>query len=255
MYPAATVLLTGAAGDIGRACAALFLARGDRVVLVDRDAARLAEVEPSAPPDRVLRLTADLRVRAEVAGVVERATANFGPTRYAVLAAGIEGPIGPLESCDEAAFDDVYQVNVKSVWFCLQALLPPMKDAGDGAVAIVASMSGLRGAALLAPYCVSKHAVVGMMRAAALEAGPHGVRVSCVCPGPVESAMMTRIDGSLREAAPERVGAGGDARYGVPMRRYATPTDVAAMIGFLCSEAGRHCSGGTYPVDGGVSAK
>jgi NAD(P)-dependent dehydrogenase (short-subunit alcohol dehydrogenase family) len=102
---------------------------------------------------------------------------------------------------------------------------------------------------------ISKHAVVGLVRTAALEAGRHGVRVNAVCPGPVESEMMRRLDRALSERDPARAAGQGDAAKSLPTQRYVSAAEVARMAAFLCSDESGSCNGGTYMVDGGFTAR
>jgi NAD(P)-dependent dehydrogenase (short-subunit alcohol dehydrogenase family) len=118
-----------------------------------------------------------------------------------------------------------------------------------------AVVAGVGPSPLLAAYGASKHAVVGLMRSAAREAVACGVRVNAVCPGPVESDMMQRIDASFTQRYPERRGGQPNAAASLQMGRYATPHEVAQTIAFLCSDASIYCRGGTFMVDGGYSAR
>ena len=245
-----TVLITGACGAVGQACAETFLAAGAQVALTDRAA-------PATFPDSpdVWFQAADVTDRQAIGAVIEAALRRFGQIDAAVLAAGIEGAVGPIEDISEADIDAVLAVNVKGSLFAMQALLPHMKVRGAGSIVALSSISGLVGAASLAPYVISKHAVVGLVRSAALEVGRHGVRVNAVCPGPIESDMMRRLDAALSARDPIRPANPGDGAKSIPLQRYATAADVAGMIGFLCSDEAASCHGGTYMVDGGFTAR
>lgn len=245
-----TVLITGASGAVGQACVETFLAAGARIVMTDRTAP--ATLPDS--PDVWFRAT-DVTDRQAMGAVVEAALRRFGQIDAAVLAAGIEGPVGPIEDISEADIDAVLAVNVKGSLFAMQALLPSMKARGAGSIVALSSISGLVGAASLAPYVISKHAVVGLVRSAALEAGRQGVRVNAVCPGPIESDMMRRLDAALSARDPNRPVNASDGAKSIPLQRYATAADVAQMIAFLCSDEAASCHGGTYMVDGGFTAR
>jgi NAD(P)-dependent dehydrogenase (short-subunit alcohol dehydrogenase family) len=246
-----TVLITGASGTVGLACMAAFREAGAQVAMTDR----------TPPPARLLDdpqvwfQAADVTDPRAVDAMFAAAAARFGQIDAAVLAAGVEGAVGSVEEISEADIDAVLAANVKGTLFPMQACLRHMKANGEGAIVALSSISGVVGAALLAPYVVSKHAVVGLVRAAALEAGRHGVRVNAVCPGPIESDMMRRLDEALAERDPGRAPARPGEAPGVPLQRYATPAEVAGMIAFLCSEGAASCHGGTYMVDGGFTAK
>jgi NAD(P)-dependent dehydrogenase (short-subunit alcohol dehydrogenase family) len=244
-----TVLITGASGAVGQACVAVFLERGFRVMMTDC-------VAPQQTIEGDLAFVpADVTDRGAMQAVVKATIDRFGRIDAAVLAAGIEGPVGPVEEIAEADLDRVIAVNLKGSLFALQAAMVPMKAQGSGSIVALSSISGVIGSASLAAYTMSKHAVVGLVRTAALEAGPSGVRINAVCPGPIESDMMRRLDRALSDRYPERtVGPHGSAP-GLPLQRYVTADEVARMIAFLCSDDAASCTGGTYMVDGGFTAK
>jgi NAD(P)-dependent dehydrogenase (short-subunit alcohol dehydrogenase family) len=244
-----TVLITGASGAVGQACLETFLHAGANVMMTDRAA------PPTIGQGNVAFQMADVTDRQAVAAVFEAAVQRFGRVDAAVLAAGIEGAVGRIEDVSEADVDAALAVNVKGVLFWMQALLPHMKSTGGGSIVALSSISGMVGAASLSPYAISKHAVIGLVRTAALEAGRHGVRVNAVCPGPIESDMMRRLDKALSQQDPNRAAGQADAARAIPLQRYATPRDVAKMIAFLCSDDAASCHGGAYMVDGGFTAR
>lgn len=244
------VLITGACGTVGQACRATFLERGARLILTDR----VAPPADAAHPDIHFQ-AADITDPSAVEAVIQAGVERFGRIDAAVLAAGVEGPAAAVEDISEADIDAVLAVNVKGTLFALQACLRRMKPAGRGSIVALSSISGVIGSAQLAAYTLSKHAVVGLVRAAALETGRHGVRINAVCPGPIDSDMMRRLDKALAALDPNRPTAPADAGKGVPLQRYATAGEVARMIAFLCSDQASSCHGGTYMVDGGFTAK
>jgi len=249
------ILITGAAGVIGRTTAQLACQQNGSVFLVDLEGDGLSRLAATLPAAQVAWLAADVTDAAQVRQAFTMAEARFGAIDGAVLAAGIEGPVGPIEDCADDAFDAVIAVNVRGVWLSLKQCLALMKPRGTGSVVILSSISGVGGAARLAPYAMSKHAVLGLMRTAAREAAASGVRVNAVCPGPVESDMMSRINASLSPRSSGEPGSRPNPAASLPMGRYALPREVAQMIVFLCSNASSYCSGGTYMVDGGYSAR
>lgn len=246
-----TVLISGAAGDVGQACASLFLKSGARVVMSDRVAPPARFVDN---PNVDLQL-ADVTDRAAVEAAWAGALRRFGRIDAAVLAAGIEGPVAPLEDIDADAFDQVMAVNVKGCLHWMQACLRTMKPQGVGSIVALSSISGVVGAAALGAYAASKHAVIGLVRSAALEAGPHGVRVNAVCPGPIESSMMRRLDAALSARDPARAAGRPDAAKALPLQKYVSADEVAQMAAFLCGDEAGSCHGGTYLVDGGFTAR
>ena len=246
-----TILVTGASGAVGRACVERFLQDGARVMMTD----------VAGPPADLLARedvafeAGDVTDRAAVGRVFESALRRFGSVDAAVLAAGVEGPVAPVEELSEAELDAVLSVNVKGCLFWMQACLEHMKGRGRGSIVALSSISGVVGTPSMAAYTISKHAVTGLVRAAALESGRHGVRVNAVCPGPVDSAMMRRLDAALSARDPQRAGGAPDAAKALPLQRYVSPAEVAAMAAFLCGGDSGSCHGGTYMVDGGFTAR
>jgi len=146
----------------------------------------------------------------------------------------------------------VMTVNVRSVWLGLAALLPALRKAGGGSIVATSSTAGLRGTARLAAYSASKHAVIGLVKSAALESARHGVRVNAVCPGPIDTGMMTGIEASFRPDDPAAARRGTASR--VPLGRLGSTSDVAALMMFLLSDEAAFATGGAYNLDGGVMA-
>lgn len=249
-----TVLVTGAAGAIGKATAQLLCDQGARVLLADRDPDRLSHVVDMLPADRAQGYVIDVTEDKELSKIVRDAEA-CGGIDGAVSAAGIEGPVAEIEDCPADAFEAVMTANVKSAWSAIRACLPAMKAHHKGSIVLISSIAGLGGAPSMALYSASKHAVLGLMKTAAREAGPFGVRVNAVCPGPVTSDMMHRLDKALLEKNSQHFGGQQNAAKGIPLKRYATPEEVAQMIAFLCSDASSYCSGGVHLVDGGLTAR
>jgi len=245
------IVITGAAGAIGRAAARVLSADGYRLLLVDRNEEDLTRMAADYPTS--VQFVADATNAAHVAEVFRQASA--GSLDGVILAAGIEGPVGNFEDCDDEAFATVMLVNVKSVWLGIKYGLQVMKPQRSGSIVALSSISGVMAAPMLAPYAASKHAVVGLVRTAAREAAAFNVRVNALCPAPVDSDMMRRIDTDLSEKFPQRLGGGADAAKLVPMQRYATPDEVARAAAFLCSDASSYCTGSTFMVDGGISCR
>jgi NAD(P)-dependent dehydrogenase (short-subunit alcohol dehydrogenase family) len=245
------LIITGAAGDIGRETARLLSEQGFRLFLVDRDEVGVNLMAADLPNS--VPIAADAAHAESMAEVVQRA--SIGRLDAMVLAAGTEGPLGPLEDCSDDAFDEVMALNVRSVWLGLKHCLPTMKRQRGGSIVVLSSISGVMASPLLAPYAASKHAVVGLVRTAAREAAAYNVRVNAVCPAPVASEMMRRIDAGLAKNFPERLGGASDASKSVPMQRYAAPAEIAQSIAFLCSDASSYCSGSAFMVDGGISCR
>jgi NAD(P)-dependent dehydrogenase (short-subunit alcohol dehydrogenase family) len=249
------VVITGAAGGIGSAAAVRFAQEGARLVLVDLAAAALDDVAAAVTQagGTALSVAANVTRSDEVARYVAAALEQFGAIDCFFNNAGIEGVVAPLLDYPEADFDRVLAVNLKGVWLGLQHVGRAMRERGGGAIVNTASVAGLRGGrSQIAADTSSKWAVIGLTRTAALEFAAHGIRVNAVCPAPVETRMMRALERGLDPADPERVHARTAA--GIPLGRYAEPSDVAALVAFLCSPEAAYITGGIYPVDGGLTA-
>ena len=247
-----TIVITGAAGGIGRAAATRFAAEGARLVLVDVNAGGLAETMAAVERagGRGLVVEADVTRLGEVQRYVAAALERWGGIDAFFNNAGILGVVSPLVDYPETTFDRVIAVNVKSVWLGLKVVAPAMIARGGGVIVNTASIAGLRGSPNLVAYTASKHAVIGLTRTAAIELVRQGVRVNAVCPAPIETAMTDALEGGFNpkdpRAAHDRLAAT------IPMRRYGTPAEVAAVVAVLMSPEASYLNGGIYTVDGGA---
>jgi 3alpha(or 20beta)-hydroxysteroid dehydrogenase len=241
------VLITGGGGGIGRAAARRFASEGARVVLVDVAAPALAQSVEAVEKVgvEVLAVEADVTRAADAERYAEAAVARFGGIDVFFNNAGVLGAVKPLVDYPEDAFDRVIAVNLKAVWLGMKAVVPRLRARGGGAVVNTASIAGLRGSPNIIAYTASKHAVVGMTRAASLELARHGIRVNAVCPAPIETPMVQQLDADVRR---ERLTAT------IPLRRYGAPDEVAALVAFLASGDATYITGGIYTVDGGAMA-
>ncbi len=243
-------IITGGAGGIGVAAAQEFTAAGAKVLLVDLDPGAL-EAAAATVAGEVSTFAADVTDPKQVEAYVAAALERYGAVDAFLANAGIEGGVASIIDCDVENFDRVMAVNVRAVWFGLKYVMAAMRERG-GSIIITSSTAGIKGLAGMAPYHTSKHAVIGLMRCAALEGGEYGIRVNTVNPGPTETRMMRSIEDQYRPGEGERWKAGAAAR--IPLGHYGQPADVARMMLFLASDAAAHCSGGVYMVDGGQSA-
>lgn len=258
-------IITGAAGGIGRAAARLFVAEGAQVLLVDLDEAALRDATQAATADdpasgAASYVVADTTQPDQVQRLVDAAIERYGGVDVFLANAGIEGRVLPIPEYPIDVFDRVMAVNVRGVWLGLRAVIPVMRERGGGSIVITSSTAGIRGTAGTSAYTTSKHAVIGMMRSAALECAPLGIRVNTVNPSPIETRMMRSLEQQRAEqaeragdaeATPEQMKAVGASR--IPLRRYGEPEEVARVMLFLASDESSFCTGGVYMVDGGVS--
>jgi NAD(P)-dependent dehydrogenase (short-subunit alcohol dehydrogenase family) len=248
------VAITGAAGGIGRAVAARLASEGAKLALIDVDAGALGasrDVVKQAGGEAIT-VTADVTRSADVERYVRATTDAFGGIDRFFNNAGILGAVTPLVDYPEEMFDRVLAVNTKGVWLGLKHVGPAIIARGGGAIVNTASIAGLRGTPNLAAYTASKHAVIGLTRTASLEFVRRGVRVNAICPAPIDTAMAADVEKKARPNDPAAFRSRMEAS--VPMRRYGTPDEVAALVTFLLSDEASYINGGIYPVDGGSMA-
>ena len=248
------VIITGAAGGIGRAACRRFAQEGAQVVAVDLANSDLDGAVGVALAEGVdaFAVAGDVTVEADVAGYIAAATQRFGGVDILFNNAGIEGRVTPLTELDEADFNRVMAVNVKGVWFGLKHAGPAIAARGGGSIVNTSSVAGLGGTPGIIAYGASKHAVIGMTKTAAIELAPLGVRVNAVCPAPIETAMMRALEKGMNPDDPQAAHAAITAR--IPLGRYGEADDVAALVAFLCSDDASFLTGSIYPVDGGMKA-
>lgn len=249
-----TIIVTGAAGGIGRAAVERFASEGANIVAVDRPGSNLDEVRGLAEKARakVIVVPADVTKAAEVEGYVREARQRFGGVDGLFNNAGIEGYVGSSLDYPEEEFDRVLAVNVKGVWLGVRAVVPALRLRNGGAIVNTASVAGLRGNALISGYVASKHAVVGLTKSMALEFAKEGIRINAVCPAPIETRMMRSLEEGISPSDLGKAHATISAR--IPMGRYGQPAEVAALVAFLMSSDASYLTGSAYTVDGGSMA-
>ncbi len=246
-------LITGAAGGIGAATARLFAAEGAKLCLVDRDQGALDTLAGALGDTEATFRACDVSQTDDMRACVDETVERFGGLDIAILNAGIEGEMLPIADYPEDDFDRVIAVNLRGVWLGLKFTMPALEARGGGSIVITSSIAGMRGRAGMWGYVASKHGVVGLMRNAALEGADAGIRVNSVHPSPVETRMMRSLENKMNPDDPE--GARRAYRKTSPLGRYAEPEEVARMMLFLASDDSSHCSGSTYMIDGGRSAR
>ena len=245
-------VITGGAGGIGRSAAQAFVAAGADVLLVDRDASALKEAAQQIGSNRVATCVADVTQPESTQAYVRAAVERFGGIDIYLANAGIEGKVLPIVDYDVETFDQVLAVNVRGVWLGLKYVIPEIARRGGGSIVITSSVAGVGGSAGVAPYVTSKHAVIGLMRSAALECAPLKIRVNTVNPSPVETRMMRSLEEGLMPG--QQAAAHEALRQRIPLGRYAEPDDIARVMLFLASDDAGFLTGGVYMADGGMTA-
>ncbi|MFI9275280.1 SDR family NAD(P)-dependent oxidoreductase [Kitasatospora sp. NPDC052896] len=242
------VLITGALTGIGRATALAYARQGANLVVSGRHedvGEQLArELSDLGAPAEFVR--ADVRLDADVKDLVDRAVARFGRIDVAFNNAGTEGTPVPVTEVTDQAYQAIFDTNVKGTLLCLKHEFRVMREQGSGSIVNVSSVFGLMGYPGAALYVGSKHAVVGITKAAALEGAAHGIRVNAVAPGFTRTAMYDRFTGD------DTVRAAVDSV--LPMHRAGTPEEIAEAVQYLGSDKAGYVTGHTLVVDGGLMA-
>ncbi|MEV7864711.1 glucose 1-dehydrogenase [Streptomyces sp. NPDC088124] len=244
-------MITGASSGIGAAAAALFAREGAAVVMTARRADRLEalEEEITAAGGRALAVPGDVTDPDDVRRVVEAAVERFGGLDCAFNNAGYATIETSLHETDDEVFDRTMDVNVRGVWNCMKHQLPVMLASGrGGSIVNTSSTAGRYATGASVPYVASKHAILGITRAAAAEYGGQGVRVNALVVGTTRSEM---IDGAVRQVPAL------EQAFIAPQiqKRMAEPREIAEAAVWLCSDRSSFVTGTAMPVDGGISAQ
>lgn len=243
------IIVTGASTGIGLATAQMLAQRGAKVTLLARSEAKLA-----AATDAIIHAggmaaygAVDVANRTALLDAIDTAEARFGAIDGLFANAGTGGSFAPLTDYDDDAFEAVLRTNLSSVFWAIKRVLPGMIARQHGSIVVTGSLASERGMPNNAAYVASKHAVLGLARAAAVEAAPHNVRVNCVLPGLIETPMLMQLDPDAPAEVLRRA-----LGNGVPMGRIGTAEDLAELVCFLLSDAASHMTAQSIAVDGGI---
>lgn len=256
-----SAIVTGAGSGIGKAVTLALAAAGAKVLAVDidGDAAKATATEAMATEAManeaaasVVPHQADVADRAAVFSYAGAATAEHGAPTLFFNNAGVEGVHKSILDTDPADWLRVIDVNLNSMFWGLQAVLPHMVAEGVGAVVNTGSILSLKSAPGRSDYAVTKHAVLGLTRSAASEMAAHGIRINCLCPGPIETPLMRRSELLVNPDDPdwER------RRFeeGTPIGRYASPREIAETVMFLLRGDVAYQTGSAVVIDGGITS-
>jgi len=235
------IVVTGGSSGIGLVTAQLLASRGARVSLIARRKELLDEAVAGIG-EHAAGFAADVGEKDQLDAAIAAAAAHFGPIHSLFANAGLTGGFTPAVAFDPAVFEQTIRVNLISVFWAIQKVLPPMIAARKGAILVTGSMGSKRGMAMNPAYVSSKHGVLGLTRAIAVEMAPHGVRANCIIPGFIRTEALDRIPEHQKGKIEQRI----------PMRHMGTCEELAEVAAFLLSDAASHVTGQDWAVDGGV---
>lgn len=250
------VMITGAAGGFGAAAARRFAAEGAKLLLSDMDKPGLSVIADELnQAENIAAEPIDITIESEITAHIEHGIAKLGPIDIAINNAGIGQALTPLDKTTQADFDRVMAVNAKGVFLGMKHQLPGMIARKRGVILNIASAAGLVGAGHMAAYAASKHAVIGLTRAAADEVAKHGIRVNALCPSFAPTPLFNEIAdefGARHEI--DRAAAYGRVAGRIPMRRLATIDEVVQAMLWACEPANSFMTGQAISIDGGLTA-
>ncbi|MHB8815741.1 MAG: SDR family NAD(P)-dependent oxidoreductase [Steroidobacteraceae bacterium] len=245
-------LVTGASRGIGATIAAALAAEGVRVSLVGRDAARLGQVAAEiGGADRAVPIVADITQAGSVREAFATARQRLGPVHILVNNAG-QAASAKFTDTDEALWNRLIGVNLTGTYLCTREAVPDMLQAGFGRIVNIASIAGLRGAAYVSAYVASKHAVIGLTRALALEYATRNITVNAVCPGYTDTDMVRQAIGNIMSKTGRSE---SEALSGLtatnPQRRLIAPAEVSNAVLWLCRPGTESVTGQSIVIAGG----
>jgi NAD(P)-dependent dehydrogenase (short-subunit alcohol dehydrogenase family) len=243
-------LVTGASAGIGRATAVEFARLGARVVVSDVDDAggeeTLAMIREMGGEG--IYVHADVSSVEEVENLFDTITQTYDRLDFACNNAGIEGKQARTGDCTLENWQRTIGVNLDGVFYCMSKELELMDAAGSGSIVNMSSVAGLSGFPMLPAYVASKHAVVGLTKASALEYAESGIRINAICPGVIDTPMVERTTGKDPDIERQYVAM-------EPVGRMGTSQEIADAVIWLCSDKASFVTGSAIPVDGGFMAR
>jgi len=243
-------LVTGGGRGIGLEITHQLLNQGAKVTILGRNQKTLDTITQNYP-NNCFAISADITNEQSVQNAIQLATAHFGPVHILVNNAG-QAESAPFLKTDVAMLQRLLDVNLIGTMLCIQAVLPEMIKNNWGRIINIASTAGLTGYAYVSAYCASKHAVVGMTRALALELAKKGVTVNAICPGFTESDILKNsIASVMLKTGRSEADIRNEFATNNPQGRIIQPIEIANTVLWLCSENSGSIHGQTIPISGG----
>ena len=243
-------VITGGAGSLGLASAKLMLEEGAKVMLVDNSKELMDEaLNKLGKSNSVMSSIADVSNAEQTRGYIDKTVAGWGNIDVIFSNAGLSGVHRPIVDYPEDDFDAVMAVNVRASFLACKYGLPKMNE--NGSIIMTSSIMGVKAGPGICAYVTSKHALIGLMRTAALEAAPRKIRVNALCPGPVDNVFQNNIE----KEASEMIGADATEMINsmIPLKRHAKPEEIARIVFFLASEQSSFSTGSVFMADGGMN--
>jgi len=244
------VIITGAASGIGRATAQIFAREGARVIIADVNEKGGEETLSmiNKQGHQGMFVKTDITVETDIKTLIDRAMNAHGRLDAAYNNAGVEGKQALTADMPPNEFDKIIAANLRGVYLCMRYQILAMLKGGGGAIVNTASAAGLIGIPGMSAYCASKHGVIGLTKAAALEYAKSGIRVNCVCPGAIDTPMLSRVT----QTDPAVL---GQLIASEPIGRMGRPSEIGEAAVWLCSDHASFVTGHAMAVDGGLVAQ
>jgi len=240
------VIVTGGASGIGAASAMAFAQEGASVVVADINIERGEELVSrlQSHSENCMYVPCDVSLESDIKNMISKTIQRYGRLDCAFNNAGIEGVTANTIDCTNENWEKILNTNLRSAWWCMKYEIPEMLKAGGGSIVNCSSIAGLLGFTGIPAYVASKHGVIGLTQAAALEYAQQNIRINAICPGVIHTSMIDRFTQGDEKSIAEMT-------KGAPMERMGTPEEIANAVLWLCSSASSFVTGHPLVADGG----